>query len=106
MPDGDENKVIRFQDIPLDTREKWFKTYWRPAAAWIYLFINLFDFVIAPTLTMILPKIIGSPYVPWQPLTLSNNGNMFHMAFGAIIGVTAWGRTKEKVNGVGPTDNG
>jgi hypothetical protein len=91
--------------IPLAERERWFKTYWRPAAAWIYLLINLFDFVVAPVITMILPKLIGAPYVPWNPLTLSNGG-MFHLAFGAIIGVTAWGRTRERVMGVGSADAG
>jgi hypothetical protein len=25
---------------------------------------------------------------------------MYHMAMGAIIGISAWGRTKEKVDGV------
>jgi hypothetical protein len=35
----------------------------------------------------------------WDPITLSNGG-MYHMAMGAIIGISAWGRTKEKVDGV------
>jgi hypothetical protein len=35
-------------------------------------------------------------YVPWQSLTLSNGG-LIHMAFGAILGVAAYGRTQEKV---------
>lgn len=86
------------EDVTMPT-EVWFKSYWRPAAAWLYLFINLFDFVIGPVITMILPKIIGSTYVPWAPLTLSGGG-LFHLAFGAIIGVTAWGRTREKINGI------
>ena len=29
-------------------REKWFVKYWRPAAAWVYLLICLFDFVLMP----------------------------------------------------------
>lgn len=87
------------RDVPLPEAESWFKTYWRPAAAWLYLFINLFDFVIAPVITMIMPKLLGSAYIPWTPLTLSNGG-MFHLSMGAIIGVTAWGRTRERVNGL------
>ena len=35
-------------------------------------------------------------YVAWQSLTLSNGG-LIHMAFGAILGVSAYGRTQEKV---------
>lgn len=87
------------RQVPLPEKEQWFKTYWRPAAAWLYLFINLFDFVIGPVITMILPKVIGGTYVPWLPLTLTNGG-MFHLAFGAIIGVTAWGRTRERQAGL------
>jgi len=30
------------------TKETWFVKYWRPAAAWIYLSICVFDFVIMP----------------------------------------------------------
>jgi hypothetical protein len=91
--------VMVTRDRPLPESEVWFKTYWRPAAAWLYLFINLFDFVIAPVLTMLLPKLEGLAYTPWIPLTLSNGG-MFHLAMGAIIGVTAWGRTRERVTGL------
>jgi hypothetical protein len=80
------------------TRERWFKAYWRPAAAYMYLFINLFDFVIAPVITQVLPIAFGAAYVPWVPLTLTNGG-LFHVAFGGIIGVSAWGRTKEKLTG-------
>lgn len=91
--------TIRARKVPLPEEENWFKTQWRPAAAWLYLFINLFDFVIAPVLTMVGPKLLGGAYTPWQPLTLVGGG-MFHLSFGAIIGVTAWGRTRERVNGL------
>ncbi len=93
------------REVPLTEKEKWFKTLWRPAAAWTYLGICIFDFVIAPCLTMILPKLEGIVYSQWQPLT-TVNGGLFHLAFGAILGVTAWGRTKERVSGLGPVDNG
>jgi len=33
----------------------------------------------------------------WIPLT-TRGGGLFHMAMMAIIGVTAWGRTQEKIN--------
>lgn len=84
---------------PLAEKEVWFKTYWRPAAAWLYLFINLFDFVIAPVTMPIMSKYMGTSYTAWQSLTLSNGG-LFHLAFGAIIGVTAWGRTRERQAGL------
>jgi len=96
---GSTGFTIQTRQTPLPEGENWFKSQWRPAAAWLYLFINLFDFVIAPILTMVGPKLLGSSYTPWQPLTLVGGG-MFHLSFGAIIGVTAWGRTRERVNGL------
>jgi hypothetical protein len=65
--------------------EHWIKCYWRPAMGWLYMIINFFDFVVFPIV-----------YHPWQSLTLSNNG-MLHIAFGAIVGVTAWSRGQEKI---------
>jgi hypothetical protein len=34
----------------------------------------------------------------WTPLTLQGGG-LYHIAMGAIIGVSAYGRTQEKLNG-------
>lgn len=35
----------------------------------------------------------------WEPLTLAASG-LFHLAFGAILGVTAWTRGQEKIERV------
>jgi hypothetical protein len=68
----------------------WFKKDWRVVAAAVYLIINLFDFIIFPILAMLLPHyVIGLEYHPWIPLT-TQNGGLFHLAFGAILGVSAW----------------
>jgi Holin of 3TMs, for gene-transfer release len=81
--------------------EHWMKAYWRPAMGWLYMLICFFDFVIAPVLSMLMPiflKSLGAntvTYAQWQSLTLANGG-LIHLAFGAILGVTAWGRTQEK----------
>jgi len=37
-------------------------------------------------------------YVAWKSITL-DNGGLIHLAFGAILGITAFGRTQEKVAG-------
>lgn len=99
------------------SREKWFVKYWRPAAAWIYLSICVFDFMIMPMyhirsqgslnhiweLSMRLrPEdqlqavVQLTKRTSWEPLTLNESG-MFHIAFGAILGVAAWtrGRVQE-----------
>jgi hypothetical protein len=38
------------------------------------------------------------PFVQWQPLTLQGAG-LFHLAMGAVLGIAAYGRTKEKMAG-------
>ena len=75
--------------------EPWLKQYWRPLMAYQYLLVCLFDFVLAPILTMILSKYLGG-YHPWEPLTLKESG-YYHMAIGAILGVAAWTRGQEKI---------
>ena len=84
--------------------EHWMSKYWRPAMGWLYMLICFMDFCVFPMLSMFLPVIermfgLQMGYVPWQSLTLSNGG-LIHLAFGAILGVSAYGRTKEKTSGV------
>jgi hypothetical protein len=73
------------------------KAMWRPAMGWLYMVICFMDFVAFPAISMFMPILVkGMPYLAWQSLTLSNGG-LIHMAFGAILGVAAYGRTQEKV---------
>ena len=74
--------------------EGWVNNRWRPAMAWSYFAICLCDFIIFPVFTAVWysPK----QYHEWHPLTLQGGG-LYHMAMGAIIGVTAWQRTQEKI---------
>lgn len=109
MPDiGDMGKVFgNLYSPPDDTatsssqsqtgiKDPWFKTYWRPAMAWLYMFTCLCDFVIFPVLWSLLQAHYkGSLSTEWDPITL-RGGGLFHVAMGAIIGVSAYGRTKEK----------
>ena len=81
--------------------EHWMKAYWRPAMGWLYMGICFCDFMFFPMLTMFLPVIekgfgVTVGYVAWQSLTLSNGG-LIHLAFGAILGVSAWTRGQEKL---------
>jgi hypothetical protein len=81
--------------------EHWIQSYWRPAMGWLYMMICLMDFIIFPTVAMIMPVIYrsigyaGATYAPWQSLTLQNGG-IIHLAFGAILGVSALTRGWEK----------
>jgi hypothetical protein len=71
--------------------ESWLVKKWRPMMAWLYMVICAFDFILAPIL-----MIAGDTGIQWQPLTLQSGG-MVHIAFGAIIGISAWSRGQEKV---------
>lgn len=79
--------------------EKWFDSRWRPAMAWMYLVVCLFDFIIAPVMWTGVQFYYHGPAVAiqWQPLTLIGGG-LFHLAMGGVLGITSYGRTREKLN--------
>jgi Holin of 3TMs, for gene-transfer release len=80
-------------------KEDWMNSKWRPMMGWMYMAICLFDFMIAPVLwSLVQAKFHGGITTQWQPLTLQGAG-LFHVAMGAVLGVTAYGRTQEKLNG-------
>ena len=70
--------------------ESWIKQYWRPAIAWQYFAVCLFDFIVFPAAFMYFTK------TAWDPLTLKESG-FYHLAMAAIIGVAAWTRGQEKL---------
>jgi hypothetical protein len=70
--------------------ESWIKQYWRPAIAYQYLAVCIFDFIIFPSAYMYLSQ------QQWDPITLKEGG-FYHLAMAAIIGVAAWTRGKEKI---------
>lgn len=87
--------------------EHWIQRLWRPAMGWTYMAINIFDFIVAPAIVLFL-KLKGIDITTWKSLTL-DNGGFIHLAFGAILGVSAYGRTQEKTaiinNGDTAVDN-
>ena len=100
--------------------EGWLNRTWRPAAAVVYLAICLFDFIIAPSymglratdtaklvysIKDLDPEIaiaIIQNKTPWSPLTLQGSG-LFHVAFGAILGVAAWTRGTAQIESIRQT---
>ncbi len=78
--------------------EHWLQVKWRPISAMVYLIICLFDFVIFPVIWAMFLQYSGSPKFieAWNPLTLQGAG-LFHLSFGAILGVSAFTRGQEKV---------
>lgn len=82
------------------TKEDWMNSKWRPAMGWMYMIVCVTDFIIFPILWSVLQAINhGSVTTQWDPITLKGAG-LFHMAMGAIVGVTAWSRGQEKLGGV------
>lgn len=77
----------------------WINKKWRPVMGWMYMLVCTCDFVIFPVLWSILQALShGSVTNQWQPLTLQGAG-LFHLSMGAVLGIAAYGRTKEKVAG-------
>jgi hypothetical protein len=70
--------------------ESWLKSYWRPAIAWQYFAVCIFDFIIFPAAYMYFSQ------QQWNPITLKEGG-FYHLAMAAIIGVAAWTRGQEKI---------
>lgn len=77
----------------------WINKKWRPVMGWVYMATCTADFVVFPILWSILQTLQGGQVtMQWQPLTLQGAG-LYHIAMGAVLGIAAYGRTKEKVAG-------
>jgi len=80
-------------------KEDWMNSKWRPMMGWMYMLVCTMDFVGFPVLWSLLQAMSkGAVNVQWQPLTLQGAG-LFHIAMGAVIGISAYGRTQEKLGG-------
>jgi hypothetical protein len=83
-------------------KEDWMNTKWRPAMGWMYMAVCVADFILFPILWAAIQfwetSASNDAFRQWQPLTLQGAG-LFHMAMGAVLGLAAWGRTQEKING-------
>ncbi len=114
---------------PHDNLEHGFKKFWRPIAAYIYLSICIFDFVAMPAWIAYQNEQVNAEAFAevrmfedtqvklkalerldldgkeWTPLTLGGGG-LFHLAFGAILGVSAFTRGQEKKAAIEMAANG
>jgi len=76
----------------------WMQNLWRPAMGWMYMLICLLDMAVFPVLWSLLQAMMHVPITQWNPLTLQGAG-LFHIAMGAVLGISAFGRTQEKLAG-------
>jgi hypothetical protein len=95
MSEGGESTVALDQ-----SSTDWINKKMRPMMGWIYMLTCTCDFVLFPILWSLLQALShGQVTSQWQPLTLQGAG-LYHIAMGAVLGIAAYGRTKEKVAGV------
>lgn len=102
MPNQRESE-FRVAKDPKVANESWFKTKWRPAMAWTYMLLIIYDFMLMPFLWPTILFFLKVPFVAWIPLTMQNGG-FIHITFGAILGLYTWGRTKEITETGAPDD--
>ena len=76
----------------------WMQKFWRPAMGWMYMLICLLDMAVFPVLWALWQGYNHVQITQWNPLTLQGAG-LFHIAMGAVLGISAFGRTQEKLAG-------
>jgi len=79
-------------------KEDWMNSKWRPMMGWMYMLVCTFDMIVFPILWSLLQTVTHTAITQWNPLTLQGAG-LFHIAMGAVLGIAAFGRTQEKLNG-------
>ena len=100
---SEEVKVLSASETK---KEDWMNSKWRPMMGWMYMGVCIFDFVVAPVLWSLTQAMFhGGVNVQWQPLTLQGAG-LFHISMGAVLGLAAYGRTQEKLNGATNANTG
>ena len=84
------------------SKEDWMTKKWRPMMAIMYMICCLADFAIFPVMFTIVQfwetQAANDAFRQWVPITLQGGG-LFHVAMGAVLGVSAFGRTQEKIAG-------
>ena len=89
--------------------EDWMTKKWRPMMAMMYMTCCLFDFALFPIMFTVVQfwevAAANDAFRQWVPITLQGGG-LFHVAMGAVLGVSAYGRTQEKVAGASNVSTG
>jgi hypothetical protein len=77
----------------------WINKKWRPAMGWMYMMVCIFDFIVFPIMFTLVQfwetEAANDAFRQWIPITLQSGG-FFHIAMGAVLGISAYGRTQEK----------
>jgi hypothetical protein len=83
-----------------NSSESWINRKWRPAMGWMYMTVCIFDFILFPIMFTIVQfwefEAANDAFRQWEPITMTGAG-LFHLAMGAVLGITAWSRGQEKM---------
>ena len=102
----EEKQKLEEKDLNIvpgnENKEDWMTKKWRPMMAMMYMLCCLADFAIFPIMFTIVQfwetQAANDAFRQWVPITLQGGG-LFHVAMGAVLGVSAFGRTQEKIAG-------
>jgi hypothetical protein len=82
--------------------EDWMSKKWRPMMAIMYMACCASDFILFPIMYTVVQfwetEAANDAFRQWTPITLQGGG-LFHIAMGAVLGISAYGRTQEKLGG-------
>lgn len=99
-------KLSKEEKVQKKKDEDWMTKKWRPMMAMMYMICCLCDFAIFPVMFTIVQfwetAVSNDAFRQWVPITLQGGG-LFHVAMGAVLGVSAFGRTQEKIAGASTT---
>ena len=97
-----KKKEVKPKVVEAMTRGEWMQKYWRPCAAFMYMICCLADFAIFPIMFTVVQfwetQAANDAFRQWVPITLQGGG-LFHVSMCAVLGVSAYGRTQEKLAG-------
>lgn len=89
-----------------EKKEDFMQSKWRPMMAMMYMIVCIFDFIAFPIMFTVVQfwetQAANDAFRQWNPITLLGGG-LFHVAMGAVLGVSAWSRGQEKIAGVAST---
>jgi hypothetical protein len=106
---GKKEEPVEVKEEDKKPQEDWMTKKWRPMMAMMYMTCCLMDFAIFPIMFTIVQfwetQAANDAFRQWVPITLQGGG-LFHVAMGAVLGVSAYGRTQEKVAGASNVSTG
>lgn len=96
------------EETQAQEKEDWMQKKWRPMMAVMYMMVCIFDFILFPIMFTGVQfweiEAANDAFRQWNPITLGSGG-LFHVAMGAVLGVSAWSRGQEKIAGAAANNN-